>query len=85
MQTGESMSALSDKSQEINVVGGTLLPEGQVAVEKGTDQLFTAAAKAGYMVDYYVIDGVTISVTDTEFLFEAVDGAHDIKVHFKKQ
>ncbi len=71
--------------QEINVVGGTLLPEGQVAVEKGTDQLFTAAAKAGYMVDYYVIDGVTVSVTDTEFLFEAVDGAHDIKVHFKKQ
>ncbi len=71
--------------QKTITTGGTISPAGTVAVEAGTDQAFSFTAKSGYVADYFVVDGVVVSVGNPEYLFQTVDGAHDIKVHFKKQ
>ena len=66
--------------------GGSISPEGDVAVLTGQDQTFTITANAGYVIGSVLVDGESIEITDTSamnYLFEDVTEAHTIAASFK--
>lgn len=85
-----SGSAMSQTTITIDAsagVGGSISPQGSVAVPVGSDQAFAIAANAGYQIDALTLDGVVqdgvggYTLTDT-YTFPAVTIGHSISVTF---
>jgi hypothetical protein len=66
---------------------GTITPSGNVAVNNGSDQIFTFAANSCYIVDSLWIDGVyaSDSIAVGSYTFKNVIADHKIKVSFKEK
>lgn len=62
---------------------GTITPSGNVTVEYGNAQTFTVAANDGYEVDYVLVDGESVALTNNSYTFNNVTENHAIFVVFK--
>jgi hypothetical protein len=61
--------------------GGSISPNGNVAVGCGTDQGFTVAADAGFLLTDVVVDGGSVGA-QTSYSFTSVAGDHTISASF---
>ncbi|MCL2511079.1 MAG: M6 family metalloprotease domain-containing protein [Bacteroidales bacterium] len=63
--------------------GGTISPEGEVAVDEGGDITFSMSPDDGYYIEYVLIDGENVG-TETTYQFTDVTSDHIIAVRFKQ-
>ncbi len=63
--------------------GGTIDPSGIKTVVKGSDQLYTITADAGYEIADVMVDGFSVGAV-SEYLFQDVDKDHSIEARFFK-
>jgi hypothetical protein len=76
-----------------NVIGagGTIVPKGEVNVDKGKNQAFYFVPYEGYAVHDVIIDGKSLLDMDADhhawemFTFTEVDSDHTIDVVFKRK
>ena len=61
--------------------GGSIAPQGNVAIDQGDDITFTITPEAGYSVAEVMVDGVSVDITTT-YTFENVGGDHTIAAGF---
>lgn len=78
----------SDAKQEYIITascqtGGSITPEGDVAVAEGETQKFTIAANEGYSIGDVKVDGVSVGAVP-EYTFEDVSAGHTIEALFNK-
>ena len=64
-------------------IGGSISPDGEIAVREGASQTFTFTPDSPYAVADVTVDGVSIGAVQT-YTFENVDRAHTIAVSFVK-
>lgn len=64
--------------------GGTITPNGDVKVAKGSDQTFTIEASEGYQISDVKVDGVSGGAVD-EYTFKSVTKNHAISATFAKK
>lgn len=64
--------------------GGTITPNGDVKVAKGSDQTFTIEASEGYQISDVKVDGVSVGAVD-EYTFNSVTNDHSISATFTKK
>lgn len=64
--------------------GGSISPEGMVAVPYGTNQSFTITPEPGYEINQVLADGEPVFLTDSVYTFENVTKEHTIEVTFQK-
>jgi hypothetical protein len=62
--------------------GGSISPEGDVAVDQGRNVTFTFTPDAGYSVDNVLVDGEAVNLA-TSYIFTNVSRNHAIEVNFE--
>jgi len=62
--------------------GGTISPNGTVAVAEGSDKTFTITPNEGYVIDKVLVDGVNKGAVSS-YKFEDIKAAHTITASFK--
>jgi|GEM_PF-725231 len=62
--------------------GGTISPLGSVTVAEGADKTYYVSPDYGYQVDEVLVDGVSATLTGSQYTFANVTGAHTIEVNF---
>ena len=62
-------------------LGGSILPSGEVAVDRKVDQLFTIKPNDGYYLSDVEVDGGSVGVI-TEYTFNKVRSNHTIRAKF---
>jgi len=62
-------------------IGGSIFPEGDVAVDQGRNVTFTFTPDPGYSVDELLVDGEAKNLA-TSYIFTNVGGNHTIEVNF---
>ena len=61
---------------------GTVDPNGAIVKNYGEDQLFTASANIGYMVDTWYLDGNNVQLGGTTYTLTNIQSAHTVNVTF---
>jgi methyl coenzyme M reductase beta subunit len=61
---------------------GYVDPNGAVVKNYGQDQLFTATANTGYMVDTWYLDGSNVQLGGTTYTLTNIQSAHTVNVTF---
>ena len=61
--------------------GGTISPSGNLTIETGSDQIYTAIAAANYHIVDLLVDGVSFGAVST-YTFTALDSNHTISAVF---
>jgi len=62
---------------------GTIDPNGAIVVNYGADQMFTATANIGYMVDSWYLDGNSVQVGGDTYTLVNITADHTVHVTFK--
>ena len=62
---------------------GTINPAGVQTVSYGETPTFTVAANTGYDIDYVLVDGQNVALTNGAYTFAAVTANHEIFAAFK--
>ncbi len=62
---------------------GTITPAGVQTVNYGSTPTFTVAANPGYEIDYVLVDGQNVALTNGAYTFAAVTANHEIFAAFK--
>jgi len=62
---------------------GTITPAGVQTVNYGSTPTFTVAANPGYEIDYVLVDGQNVALTNSAYTFAAVTANHEIFAAFK--
>ena len=62
---------------------GTITPAGVQTVNYGATPTFTVAANPGYDIDYVLVDGQNVALTNGDYTFAAVTANHEIFAAFK--
>lgn len=63
--------------------GGTISPNGNVSVVRGSDKVFTITAKDGYRISNVIVDGESVGAVST-YTFRNVTAKHTIAASFIK-
>ena len=63
--------------------GGTISPNGNVSVVRGSDKVFTITAKDGYRISNVIVDGESVGAVST-YTFRNVTTKHTIAASFIK-
>ncbi|MCX5850819.1 MAG: proprotein convertase P-domain-containing protein, partial [Deltaproteobacteria bacterium] len=63
--------------------GGTISPVGDVTVNVGSNQTFTIAAQAGFVIDDVIVDGASVG-SPGSYTFTGVMKDHTIEAFFKE-
>ena len=62
---------------------GTINPSGVQTVTYGATPTFTVAANPGYDIDYVLVDGQNVTLTNGAYTFDTVKANHEIFAAFK--